>query len=36
MSTEDIMIVMAPFFVLLLGMIIAFSIAEVNRRKSGL
>ena len=36
MSTEDIMIVMAPFFVLLLGMIIAFSVAEVNSRKSGL
>jgi hypothetical protein len=31
MSTQDIMIVMAPFFVLLLGMILAFSIAFVNR-----
>jgi hypothetical protein len=32
MSTEDIMIVMAPFFVLLIGMILAFSIAFVNRK----
>jgi hypothetical protein len=34
MSSSDIMIVMAPFFVLLLGMIIAFSIEFVNRRRS--
>ena len=32
MSTEDILIIMAPFFVLLTGMIIAFSIHFVNSR----
>jgi hypothetical protein len=32
MSTSDILIVMAPFGVLLLGMIIAFSIHEINSR----
>jgi hypothetical protein len=33
MSTEDILIVMAPFFVLLTGMIIAFSVHEINSRR---
>jgi len=34
MSTEDILIVMAPFGVLLLGMIIAFSVHHVNSQRT--
>jgi len=36
MSTEDILIITAPFWVLFLGMMIAFFVHEVNSRKSGL
>jgi hypothetical protein len=35
MSSSDIMIVMGPFFVLLLGMSIAFLIAHINTIRRG-
>lgn len=35
MSTQDIMILMAPFAVLWLGMILSFSIAFVNTIRRG-